>query len=550
MKFSKLSGVIATAAILGTAMPAMAVPTLYPRAGNRLGQVRNTTKSVVIGDTTSANQLYVLPPQTGGVELANLFYSGNTGFCQEMHLLQGASFNLAQKIKEKSTEILSHEAELDGLRRQKGVLMQEAAALFADERVKAVEKLADRIEEIEDRIDQLRDDAEDCTTDACEDDIADEIDQLKAEKTQLKRDLRDAERAAGDAWRAYERAKKKVEAKQSEIDDVFAQVQAIVAELVRAKNQIFELYKQYGVLEGGLAGIDFNTGWSANLSTLRTANPSFTVNTIETSDVRVYPAMIPGLGTDSYLASLPSVLGYTINGLEFDPKNITTSLPAFPDRMSGNVRLSLIGACPYKYPADWDLADGQNGLPLYGLTATYQYPSAFRTHVEAFINLWTVYEHMKKMTTEGGFFNTSTHVDEREDTDGAFGAHFVIRDEGNMNSDEIRALRDQLRWETMADVIRLMAVPASSGSNGDVNPLAPGDSGATVVANGIDQTCGWYSPWCTGASWILRGLQAIFGSSEAEAKFKQTHNFTVQRTYDTEQTQKRAGVVTFTTAAH
>jgi hypothetical protein len=543
----KLSAVIVAATTLGAAIPATAAPTLYPRAGNRLSEVVNNTPTVVISDTQNNKKFWVLPAKTGSMELTNLFYGANTGFCSEMSLLQSTSFELAQEISIQSTRILQYQGQIDQKTEELAVLRQAEADLLVPE-LRTIQDLRRDIEDIEDRIDDLRDLLLDCETDSCEEDIEDEIETLKDEKARLKDELRVLERQHRDAVREWERAKARVEAKDEEIQDIKRAIRGVTAELIESKNQIFSMYRHYGTLEGGFGGVNFSTNWTSSVETLRNAHRAkgFVFDPIDTSDVRVFPQLVPGIGTDDYLAGLPSVMSYTLNGRQISPTDSTQHLASFPDTMVANMRLSLVGACPYKFPAQWDLAEGQNGLPLYGLTSEYAYPSAFRTHVRASYNLWSVYEHMKRVSVDGGFFSTSTSVEETVDTDGDSTWTFHFYDESGMTDAEKTAVERQIKLELMADVLRLMGVPSQATVADNLNPMAPPPSGAAVLGQGIDSVCGWYNPYCSGASWILRGLQAIFGGSETETRFRETHNYTATREYSADFVQPRTGIVTFT----
>jgi hypothetical protein len=514
------------------AAPAMAAPTLYPRPGNRLSEVHNNTTSTVVSDTGASDQLWVLPPKTGTVGVTGLSLNANAGFCAEMSDLQFASRTLAKKISEVFIDLEQFDAELQDLRQQKAALDLQAEGLFEDHFVQEIDDVSDEIFETEGRIDDLRITIEDCTTNECEDDIREELDTLKTRKRELQDELSTLRRDHRDEYRDYTRLKNQVDAIDRAIDAVFELAAKKSGFLIEGKTQIFNMYKQYAQLEGGFSNIAFDSHWQNNTIRVRNDNPGFTVSEIETHDVRMNVALIAGLGEDGYLDQLPAVLGYSVNGAVFTPSDPQQFLPALPDQVQGNARLSLIGACPAAHPDLFDLPKDAAGVPLFGLSATYTYPTAFRTHVKATYNLWKIYEHMKKVTEDGGLFSSSTKVEENTNTAGDSSMTFEFFDESGMPQWQQDEIKRQITMELMQDVLRLMGVP-------------PPPTGAVVLANGIEDTCGWYSFYCGGASWILRGLNAIFGDSTSESTFRTSSDFTATREYNTDAVYQRPGMVSY-----
>jgi hypothetical protein len=544
VNYRYLNAMLAAGMVAASAAPVWAVPTLYPRAGNRLAEVHNTTTSVVLADSSISNQLWVMPPQTGSVGVDGVSLSANAGFCAEMGDLQIASRTISKRIADVFIEFNGLNVELEQLRHEKADLDLQAQALFESTIVQEIDDISDQIFDTEGRIDQLRVDIESCTTPECEDEIRAELDTLQDLKRDLQTQLSALRSDHREDYRAYTRLKNQVDAVQRAIDNVFDQATAKAGFLSTGKNTIFEMYKQYGQLEGGFANVAFDSHWQDNKLQLRTENPGFNVTDIPTSDARAFVALVPGIGQDSYLSQLPAVFGYTLNGQEFDRNNPQQSLAALPDQMLANTRLSLIGACPLAHPDLFDLPTDSTGLPLFGLSATYSYPTAFRTHVRATYNIWKVYEHMKKITEEGGFFSSETNVEETENTDGDSSMTFDFYDESGIPAWQQEQIKQQIKLELMQDVLRLMGVPVPS-QGGGVDPLPPPANGAVVLANGIESTCGWWTLYCGGASWILRGLSAIFGSSSSEASFRSSYDFTASREYSTDAVYQRSGMIGF-----
>jgi predicted nucleic acid-binding Zn-ribbon protein len=534
-------------ALLTIASAASAAPTIFPRPGNRLAQVNNPTASTILADSQDPSTLYVMPPSAGKASLANTTYSANVGFCAEMRDLQQYSRNLTKRIDQTISEVETYKAELDALRRKKGEYAEQAEAVKRSSKaVSEADTLSDRIDDIAARIDELRDRRDQCGEDdaTCRDEIGEELDSLRDEKRELSAELREKRREAGQSLRDYERLEGKARAVQTQIEDVFGLVDEKIKFIAKGRNQIWEMYRNFAKIEGGTASVDFDSGWNASVLAVRSANAGFHVVPIQTQDVRVAVSLVPGLGTDGYLDSLPAVLNMTINGQPLDPNNPFQTMPSVPETVTASVRLSLIGACAQRAPEAFDIEKDAQGLPVYGLAETYQYPSTFRTKVTAKVNIWNAYTYMKKVTTDGGFFSSSTRTEENESTNGDSFVKIESFDESGLSKEEVQALEDMIKLEVVQDVLRIMGVPQAA-RGGHLDAVAPPASGIVVLAEGVDRTCGWFSFACTGVSWVLRGLGAIFGSSTVEAEFQKNNNYWARRSYDRDAVSMRPGMVTF-----
>jgi hypothetical protein len=538
---------MASLIVAGVATPALAAPTLYARPGNRLAEVVNNTTSVVVSDTGDNNQLWALPPSSGTVNMSGVSFGSNVGFCQQMASLTKASAALSDAFADVFLDLESYQAELDDLRRQKATLDLQAQAMFESPFVQEIDDVTTEIDDITFRIDDLRLAVENCTTAECEEDIFDELAALQVRKRELQNEITQLRRDHREDYRNYTRLKNQVDAVDRSIASVFELATQRSGFISEGISQIDNLYAKYGVLEGGFANITYNSGWQANTLKLRQDNPGFSVSQIETRDAQVNIGLIAGLGGDAFAGSQPSLLGYTVNGREFDPRMPNQTLPAVPNEFQANARLSLIGACPTARPDLFPEVARSNGVPLFGLSATYTYPTAFKTHVKATYNVWKIYERMKKVTKKGGFFSSKTKVSETENTDGDSAFTFDFFDESGLSEWQRNEIKAQVELELMQDVLRLMGV-AVPVTGGNVDPMPPPQPGALVLADGLSAgTCGVYTFYCTGASFILRGLSAVFGGSAAEASFRSAYDFTTSREYSTDAVYQRSALITFAT---
>ncbi len=542
---------LGAAFVLVSTSSASAAPTLYPRPDNRLGEVVNPTgsdslpRAEIVADTNDRNTLWVFPPSSGGVELSNFSASANLGFCEEMAYLQDTSLQLAKLIEQNTSRISSYNDERDALYRQKEAAEQEAARLYATPVVMEAITLQTQLDDLAVQLSDAQAEMAFCLDLDCVDYWRGIASDLRSEMTTLRTQLREVQRAAGDDFRAYQRATQQADALQGQIDNFDQRVLSVNDSIIRANNQLFDMYAKFAALEGGTAGVAFDSGWDEAVTAIKASNPTFNVQAIETREARINVQVVPGYGDAAYLSQLPAALHYSINGLQYSAAQPEQSLPALPDTIAGLVRLSLTGACPMARPQDYDLPTGVAGLPLFGVVASYVYPTVFRTHVRAEFNLWRVYEYMKRVKTKSRWFSSSTSVTEQESTTGGSDISFEFYDEQGLTPQQKAELEEQIEAELMMDVLRLMGVPVLQPGATDTELLPPPPSPATSFPAASGNTCGWWNVVCGSVSWIIRGLSSLYGGSVSEVNFKQTYDVTVSREYRSDNVYYRSGVVEF-----
>ena len=162
------------------------------------------------------------------------------------------------------------------------------------------------------------------------------------------------------------------------------------------EDSLNDAYKQYGQLEGGIANISYQTGWQQNLEKLKSDNTSDTFVYAPTSNAIYYVSYPGGGSTESdYLASIPALLSYSVNGVGYVPwgsGNTTQNMSAMTDTLAATLRLSLAGACPVLHPDKFDVPKSDAGIPLFNISASYNYAAAYRRNITATYNLYKFYE--------------------------------------------------------------------------------------------------------------------------------------------------------------
>ena len=258
---------------------------------------------------------------------------------------------------------------------------------------------------------------------------------------------------------------------------------------------------------------------------------------------------------ESYLNSLPAILDYNISGHKFTPwgeRNIGEAATGMPELIAGSLRLSLIGACPLAVEGffkdkDVNVKESANGNPLLALSATYEYPTTFKYKVEASYNLYRFYEKIKKKGKRGGFFSSKAYASLIEDAVG--GDTFEIKweeQDDDFTQEQRLKITAQLKEELTNRVLKIMAEPIMSSAPAMAldNPGVPPENGAVVLANGLNKSCG-FNLYCKIGSWVLKGANAIWGSSSTEERFKQTWDRTATEIWSSDRVSYRADTVSF-----
>jgi predicted nucleic acid-binding Zn-ribbon protein len=535
---------------------ALAAPTLYPRNVDALRQVINTTNATLLGDTENPYMVYVLPPKAGTATASqSQFRSANIGFCQEMANLQTFSRELAAVINRKALQLQDREPELQAAQHRAQTLREQAEQMVASSRdLQTVISISDRLQTIESRLDSLYDRLNRCTdsTPECEL-ITTEARNLEREKTDLNAEARVLRTKVRTELAQYNRARQAAQAAREAYDEALAPYNRILQGLEQARSTLFSSYSQFGKLEGGYASITYDSGWDQSMQTLRAANPGIRFEMIDTRNAQLRVGLTGASSREEYLASLPAILDYTVNGRTYLPYGTATAndtLPSFPSRLSGGMRLSLVGACPLVNPEIYGVKRDQQGLPVFTIGSTYEYPSTFRTRVSFQFNMYKVYEQIRDSGTSGGLFWTRSwnHVTENRLGRESMNVRWEEEDPSNqVTLEEKQRIEREIKNELMARALRQFATPMVDSHPELLAAPAVPTSGAIVLANGLSSTCGWYSIYCSAGAWLIRGLQSIFGGSESESTYRSRMDITETETWSTDQARYRAASTSFTT---
>jgi hypothetical protein len=541
-----LISIFASSAI---AQVASALPTHYPPESSRITSIQNPTNSSILADTRNANQFYVTPPKRFDAKVEQIIANANAGFCNEMSDLQLSSRLLSKRIKELALQVAAKDTEATAAKDRANALKQEASKFFISKpALGELRTLNDRIEDNQALVDEKRDLLLDCEGTAC-DILEKDIDELRADIKADKATVRELERTYREDIRKYDRLMEQARLAEDEVTTIGDELLTINTKVQAFQTQLFSTYSKFARLEGGTASLNYESAWTENINRLESMYPDLNFLMLPTKDVKLYATFVGAATEDSYLASLPSVLDYTIGGVGYSPfgEQKVTMLPSLPEQLTANVRLSLIGTCPVLKPDAFDIPKENTGVPKYGITATYTYPVGIFRRLKMDYNLYRVYERMSKTKTSGGLFTSKSKKEVRESSwdDETLKIDWMDQGEGaeKLSETDKTALTNTFKDELMAQVLLLQGVPLVDGKATPSEAPNPPPRGAMVVAEGLEKSCGWYSWYCTGGAWVLKGLDAIFGSSSSESNFRKEHNIKISREWSDEQSFDRPGTI-------
>jgi hypothetical protein len=189
------------------------------------------------------------------------------------------------------------------------------------------------------------------------------------------------------------------------------------------------------------------------------------------------------------------------------------------------------------HPERFDIPQDNAKLPVFGITSTYDYEAAYKTKIKFSYNMWKFYKRMESSGTKHGFFSSRSwsHITEDRNDGDSFTADWSESDPDNVvPDDQKRIIEQQVKAELIERVLKQFYHPTFSAGISMPSAGTPPTAGAVVIANGIMRTCGGFSFWCSGASFVLKGLYSIFGSSSTEATLQQNYNFTATETWNRE----------------
>jgi hypothetical protein len=454
-----------------------------------------------------------MPPNSASSIVSGLHsINANVGFCQEMADTQNYSRTIASRINELALQQTESLKEISRTQAKLSKARKEQADSVVLDQLEEITALDSRLDNIEARITDLNNSLMKCTQN-CKN-TRNEIQDLRSEKMEVSKQRRTLAASHTKGLQNYAKKKALVIAINDDLNDQKDAIGKLISRINSIKENFLGMYNSFGKMEGARAGLQFKSSWDQNIESLRKENSNFdfkkinTQNTVITTNI----ANIDSIPTGG------AILGYDLGGSYSEGK---ISLPSYPENMSANVRLSLLGACPVLHPKSFNIdIPNTTDEMKYGMTASYEYPSAFVTDVSVKYNMHKMYQKVVSSGSSGGFFSSRswTSVDERNYFKDSFSVNWNEQDSANSLTDLQKAdLEREMRNNIFARLATI-GLPEVSNAGSLVSPKALSKTGAVVLSESLMTACPG-NMYCVGAAITLDVLQSIFGNSATSASY-------------------------------
>ena len=502
-----LAGVLVSSSVF-------AAPTVYPTKPGVLASVKTNdlVKSSFIMDNHDDNLFYVLPPKSSyayasGVTMANT----NLGFCQQMHDLQLAGNAISQKLKniseeqerlepsiEKAGQALDRSrAKLDSFTRNDNIASQ-LATIDAS------------IRNNSSRLSILYEKADSCREDVACDAIQDEIRSLQLANDKLEYTKQDLIEQNLTTANKIAEMTAQVSADQAVLDRINARYNALVTNKLNLMKTFTEAYAVYGKLEGGSAYLEYESKWDDQVALLKSLNPDKKFETVNTHDVKLNAAVFGSAATPSDVQP-SAIIDSIVDGRVNNNENIMVA--TYPEQLTANIRLSLAGACPIAYPELFKFTGIDAGKVKLGISASYQFDSAFKTKISCDYDEKEMYSKILQSGSSGFLFWKKNW--ESISYDNIKSTTFACEWDQSTSSGLTFGQKRAFEVDALNYAIGRMLV--KYGRAREVSPNLPSKptSGLSEVGNSLWSLCGATNIFCAAGSWSLKAFDAVMGSGQA-----------------------------------
>jgi hypothetical protein len=509
--------ILSALAVMTLNTRALATPTLYPTDFSNLEKIQNPTTSNLIADDSDLKTIYVMPPNEAyGTANGLHTLTANLLFCPQLKELAGQSEELNAKIHGLRLQLADELKELKDDDNKIEAARLEAANFATATHLGELAKLDSDISTLTTTLNANYAALDTCKT-GC--------DQILNEVSIQQKELAILTRARGEFVaknlknaRIYDQKLAAVAAIQEHKKAILDDYSILINAVNSGQAQIASLFSTYGAMEGGRAAFKYRSAWNENIATLRNLNPGFNFAVLNTENVKIYPGVLGVQG----LPATGAVLGFETAG-SAGSKDGAISMSSYPPSIDGNVVLSLLGACPmvqpdlFKFKADTDPKNMK-----YGMLISYDYPSTMKLKMVAHYNMYKMYTLMKSSGSNGGFFSSHswTNTEERTYFRDAFHVDWSSQDPQNTLTDDQRMAMEREARNHMFERLFSLALPTSPDKSLLIQAAPPPAHGSVVVADSLMTACPG-NVYCVAGSLVLRGLDAIFGSSSSSSSYTQ-----------------------------
>lgn len=366
--------------------------------------------------------------------------------------------------------------------------------------------------------------------------IARKIDQLWSELDTMKQPPGAPEAAFGSGPFSEQEASSESGELEGEIEKMKF-VEEKTRELDKLKKSLREILADYAKVEGATAQLNFKIGMSELIQSYQSLNQSIRFERMPLEIARM--SFASRSGTEA--AQMPAVLSVKVPGLdslqvgneELDPKgeriekttgDESIRSPIFGDALSGQIRLSLPGACPFYNKSRKKMVAELSGRDLAAyVDANVQYSyflQAFRKY-KASYNLASLVKRIQKQSTSGGWFTTKSAnslIIEKDSSD-----WFILKPESDDARFQYEDIAKELKSDLIDRVLKQITYAQVGPQSTDVDPAAPKANGVSTAASGLRNNCfHWY---CQAGAAVLDVLNSAFGGTQASSTFINQNDF-------------------------
>lgn len=375
------------------------------------------------------------------------------------------------------------------------------------------------------------------------------LDKEKEELEAFKRgEYRDKQDNFEDMSEEYEIILARFNAKSNQYNEALLPMFDLLERLTSLNGQVMDLYREYVKLEGGTGQITWTIPWDELLEKYRSNNPKLVVNwqrlPIKESELL---ATVNSANTGTELSNIPAIKyaaipgaknsgfsgmgsGGKIETAQSSPSPYNQANIIFGDGISGQIVLTLAGACPY-----FDGIDERSNVDLNELSQLitanliYSFEIATRRSYTATYNLSSLLQKVEKKAKRGGLFSTSSSHSILHDNYSSdwFSIKFDANSsEFNHTPEEQKQITQTVKEELFDKAIRQFSI-LNAGTS--VPPAVP-QYEMSGAANASARLAKCLHLYCQAGSIILGIGNSIWGKSEAVANFHSNN-----RTWVTEQ---------------
>lgn len=520
---------------VGMSLYSFAMPTQYLPPGREPTNIRNTTNSIILHDSHSSNEFYVMPPKSGHPKAIK--FSGQSAllplcdsisteikiFNMKMEKQKVREETLVEyKLKLKSTlldvikaEELYVKAKLNKINREK----HEENKLLIDFLETQLKELKLEIENIQDKNSDLYNEKT-----LLKNELIKEISSQKLLGIKLEINARREQHEEDFAKEFLELCKEDAIRYRSLIE---AEESDAIEEL-----SIQKAFGQYADIYGAMLELVYTSNWDENIIKLRADNPGKNFSAILTKNAIYNVDFVQKRNSEDIINSFPIYNSYALNGHMFDSQSVAArkanSLSITPTA-AVNVNLNLLGACPYYKPDAFGIQKDERTLPILNFSSDYIYFAAYNMSVTAKYNFYQVYQTIVKTKTKNGLFTTRATKEEIKDALTFDDIDVTLEDEsGHLSEEQKDRIKTDIKIRVVGRLMQIIGTPVG-GANPNVPDIQVPERGAVIASDTLSskKICLYQNWLCRAADWWLITLSNSIGGKTNESIFGDTYNVVV-----------------------